>query len=267
MDNSTQKRNDLAARLRKAGCPANVDGNDWHTAGDLSPPAVQLPRESDFIPVSAKTERSDPIDSTGHHLADLISELEDNLHKARAPRVGDVYSRPSSRVWKEYRNRLDIPPEVRRRIANAYLQIDEWQDIVASGLSPNIGSMSLNIKVTDLSRDLPTLISELKKIDASSKLPKLSSDAQQLLLKASEDNAGSIMVVEINEGLIVQVDKVQFAETGNRKSEARWRQAVDDLVRLNLAKRPQSDSDILDVTHAGYEYAEKLRSAGAGPSN
>src|ERR1700693_3941476 len=117
-------RNDLAARLKKAGCPVNVDGSDWHTAGDLSPPAVQLPRQSDSIAVRANIQGSDPIDSTAHHLADLISELEDDLHKARAPRVGDVYSRPSSRVWKEYRNRLSIPSDVRNRIGSVYVLID-----------------------------------------------------------------------------------------------------------------------------------------------
>jgi hypothetical protein len=162
---------------------------------------------------------------------------------------------------------LNIPSDIRNRIGNAYVQIDEWHDIVASGLNPNMGSMPLNLKVTDLSRDLPTLISELKKIDALNKLPKLSSDAQQLLLKASEDNAGPVIVVEVNEGLIVQIDKMQFAETGNRKSEARWMQAIDELLRLELARRPKSDSDILDVTHAGYEYAKKLRSVGVGSLN
>jgi hypothetical protein len=162
---------------------------------------------------------------------------------------------------------LDIPPDLHNRIRNAYVRIDEWHDIVASGLSPNMGSMALNLKVTDLSRDLPNLISELKKIDVLNKLPKLSSDAQQLLLKASEDNAGSIMVVEMDQGLILQINRVQFAETGNRKSEARWRQAIDELLRLELVRRPKPDSDILDVTHAGYECAERLRSAGVGLSN
>ena len=39
MDNSVAKRQDLAHRLRDAGCSVNLDGNDWHTAGDLTPPA------------------------------------------------------------------------------------------------------------------------------------------------------------------------------------------------------------------------------------
>jgi hypothetical protein len=267
MDNSTQRRNELASRLKKAGCPVNLDGSDWHTAGDLSPPGLQLPKDPDPTGVNSNVQRIDPADTTTHLIADLISELQDNLESARAPRVGDVYSRPSNRVWKNSRNKLNIPPDLRHSIANAYRQIDQWQDIVASGRSPNIGSMALELKVNDLRHALPNLISELKKHDDLSKLPTVSSDGQRLLLKASEDNAGSIMVVEMNEGLIVQVSELQFAETGNRKSEARWREAVDELVRLRLIRRPSPGSDILDVTHAGYEYADKLRSAVPGISS
>jgi predicted nucleotide-binding protein len=35
MDGSTEKRQELAARLQKAGCAVNVAGTDWHKAGDL----------------------------------------------------------------------------------------------------------------------------------------------------------------------------------------------------------------------------------------
>lgn len=35
IDNSVQRRQDLAHRLRDAGCPVKVDGTDWHTAGDF----------------------------------------------------------------------------------------------------------------------------------------------------------------------------------------------------------------------------------------
>ena len=35
LDNSTQRRQDLAKRLQAAGCPVNLDGTDWHTAGNF----------------------------------------------------------------------------------------------------------------------------------------------------------------------------------------------------------------------------------------
>jgi predicted nucleotide-binding protein len=35
LDNSTQRRQELAQRLEAAGCPVNLTGTDWHTAGDF----------------------------------------------------------------------------------------------------------------------------------------------------------------------------------------------------------------------------------------
>ena len=35
MDGSSQRRQDLAQRLQTAGCPVNLNGTDWHTAGDF----------------------------------------------------------------------------------------------------------------------------------------------------------------------------------------------------------------------------------------
>ena len=35
LDDSSQRRQELAQRLEAAGCPVNLDGTDWHTAGDF----------------------------------------------------------------------------------------------------------------------------------------------------------------------------------------------------------------------------------------
>ena len=35
LDDSAAKRQDLAMRLRTAGCPVNLDGTDWHEAGEF----------------------------------------------------------------------------------------------------------------------------------------------------------------------------------------------------------------------------------------
>ena len=35
LDNSSAKRQDLAMRLRTAGCPVNLEGTDWHEAGEF----------------------------------------------------------------------------------------------------------------------------------------------------------------------------------------------------------------------------------------
>ncbi len=38
MDNSIQKRHELASKLRTAGCSVDMDGSDWQSVGDLKPP-------------------------------------------------------------------------------------------------------------------------------------------------------------------------------------------------------------------------------------
>jgi len=38
LDNTVAKRQDLADRLRSAGCSVDLSGRDWHDAGDLTPP-------------------------------------------------------------------------------------------------------------------------------------------------------------------------------------------------------------------------------------
>ena len=48
MDGSIRKRQELALKLKTAGCPVNMDGTDWHKSGDLTPPPPK--------PAPAKTE-------------------------------------------------------------------------------------------------------------------------------------------------------------------------------------------------------------------
>ena len=38
LDDTVSQCQLLAHQLRQAGCPVNLNGSDWHTAGDFSPP-------------------------------------------------------------------------------------------------------------------------------------------------------------------------------------------------------------------------------------
>ncbi len=46
LDNSPEKRNKLAQRLKSIGCEVDLSGSDWLTAGDLTPPTSALPSAS-----------------------------------------------------------------------------------------------------------------------------------------------------------------------------------------------------------------------------
>jgi hypothetical protein len=102
-------------------------------------------------------------------LADIISELEDNLDRASRPVTGEIYRRPSVQAWLQGRNKITLPPEIAAEVKNSYRQIDSWSDIVSSGLSPNTGSMQLNLIVTELRASLPLLVQRLRSADLEQK--------------------------------------------------------------------------------------------------
>ncbi|MFV2194769.1 TIR domain-containing protein [Nocardiopsis sp. LOL_012] len=59
MDDSAGKRKSLAQRLQSAGCPVDMTGSDWLSAGDFTPP----PRPGGGLPLGRKvpsTERHSP---------------------------------------------------------------------------------------------------------------------------------------------------------------------------------------------------------------
>ena len=63
LDNTTQRRQELAQRLRAAGCPVNLDGTDWHTAGDFEAAldlTVQPSSESETVVVDQSANAETP---------------------------------------------------------------------------------------------------------------------------------------------------------------------------------------------------------------
>lgn len=72
-DGSTEKRQELASRLRDAGCPVNLEGTDWHTSGDVQAVIALLAQETSELLTSTKPEVS--IGNHGVQLSDDAKEL------------------------------------------------------------------------------------------------------------------------------------------------------------------------------------------------
>ena len=57
MDNSPQKRHELASKLETAGCSVDMSGNDWQSVGDLTSPSEPVTKPSS--PVAKKHSEKD----------------------------------------------------------------------------------------------------------------------------------------------------------------------------------------------------------------
>ena len=151
LDNSSQRRQELAQRLRAAGCPVKLEGTDWHTTGDFEAALA-------------------PLDENTHELA------------------------------------------------------------------------------TSPDQEIPKGIEILA----------LSDDAKELLLEATQDPSAMIIMSRGMGVKEIQTNGKLFGERGNRRSEARWEQAVSDLQSLGLIEDKVGKGQVFEVAHAGFEFAAKL---------
>ena len=153
LDNSSQRRQELAQRLQTAGCPARLTGTDWHTAGDFQAVLDELAQWS-----SASTDG-------GRH----------GLHTSAS----------------------------------------------------------------------------------------LTQDAQELLIEVAQDRYGTISKARGFGGTSIETNDKNFGEMGNRRSEARWEQAMRELLDLALIEDPTGDDSVFQVTDRGFRIADSLGSSPA----
>ena len=146
MDNSSRRRQELAQKLRTAGCPVDLNGDDWHTAGDFE--------------------------------------------------------------------------------AAIALSVQESSEPIASD-------------------------------ESNSEHPQLSEDAKELLTEAVKSPTRTIIKVAPG-GLKIQANGRSFTQRGNARSEARWEQALRELLNLELIQDPKGKDEVFEVTHRGFQVADSL---------
>jgi hypothetical protein len=90
-------------------------------------------------------------------------------------------------------------------------------------------------------------------------IPAIGAAARDLLVEASKDQQGVIMSLQTMEGSSVQTNGRDFAERGNTRSEAQWRDAVAELSKLRLLEDRAGKREVFFVTDEGYRIADLLK--------
>ena len=150
LDNSTQRRQELAQRLEAAGCPVKLDGTDWHTAGEFMA-AISSLREVSLVPNTGK---------------------EQSLHVSSTPQLSD--------------------------------------------------------------------------------------EAMELLIEAAKDSDGRIISLRPFGGLSIETNGKSFVESGDVRSEAKWEQAIRELLDQAYVEDRSGDGQVFNVTYLGFEAADSL---------
>jgi hypothetical protein len=87
---------------------------------------------------------------------------------------------------------------------------------------------------------------------------RLSDKARDLLLNATRDASGLILMFITTSGLSVQTNNRQFAENRNARSEAEWKAAVEDLLEHGFVESVGERGESFQVTAKGYSAVDSL---------
>lgn len=85
---------------------------------------------------------------------------------------------------------------------------------------------------------------------------KFTTESRTILIKTAKCKHGQGYCGSTLAGLSVSVGNEKFCITGDARSEAVWRKAVDDLLELDLIRSPKGE--VFTITDDGYKVAEKL---------
>ena len=87
---------------------------------------------------------------------------------------------------------------------------------------------------------------------------RLSVEARRLLVEAAKDKNGTVMQMRYLSGQAIQTNGINFADSKDRRSIARWEAALEQLQSEELIVERGYKGEVFVMTAKGYEVADKL---------
>ena len=86
----------------------------------------------------------------------------------------------------------------------------------------------------------------------------LSEDAAELLSEAASSSDDTIMAYKVMAGLGISTRSRSFVEPGDRRAEARWKRALEELEQYGLIEALSDKREVFQLTDAGFKMADTL---------
>lgn len=89
-------------------------------------------------------------------------------------------------------------------------------------------------------------------------LERLTEEAKRLLIEAAKDPDGTIMNIRSIGSHDIQTNGINFTDSKDRRSIARWEAALEQLRSEDLIVERGHKGEIFEITAKGYEVAEQV---------
>lgn len=161
--------------------------------------------------------------------------------------------RPFSDIAGRHVIRLDNSPERRRDLASRLesagcpvnIEEEDWK--TTGDFDATVSSIVLGQPGTATDATQPSALTDS---------PQLSAEARELLESACNDYARTILVTKSHDGNGIRTNFKDFGERGDTRSQARWEQALRELVEFGLVEDESGNGTTYKVTHKGFQFAD-----------
>jgi len=215
----------------------------------------QLLKQCDLLVAVFWTRLGSP---TGEAKSGTVEEINEHLAASKPAMLyfSDAPVRPDSVDDEQYRALRDFREDCKRRgLIETYSSLEEFRDKFTRQLTQTVLRQFRGLEPPDER--------EILGFEERGAVPDLSAESQQLLIECSGDSGGTVLAIGTLEGFRVQSNGKQFVQTGSPRSEAKWKSALDELMALGLLEDRGHKGEVLGLTNAGYEVADRLRQIGA----
>ena len=142
--------------------------------------------------------------------------------------------------------------------SQVYQLVEDAGDYLSIELDKTSSYASAVSALVQLSKETEVIVEQSPAVDRASNL---SDDAKELLIEAADDQFRGIHKARTMGGLTIHTNGKDFGEMGDKRSEARWEQALRELVGHELVTDPRGKDQYFEVTHNGFEIVDHVRGA------
>jgi hypothetical protein len=221
----------------------------------------QLLRSSDLLVAIFWTRLGTP---TGKADSGTVEEVESNIEAGKPTLLyfSSVPVRLDSVDEEQYRALLEFKESCRvRGLFEEYESIAEFKEKLSRQLAQTIirefSTRPAEAGPQSLSGDaILRALGAGPRENLAIPTDRLSADAKELLVEAAKDSNGTVLIINTMGGAFVETNNRNFVDGGSPRSEARWRQAVRDLVGERCLEQRDSKGEVFSLTATGYRLAD-----------
>ena len=201
---------------------------------------------------------------TGKSVSGTVEEIEEHISAGKPAMLyfSDVPVHMDSVDNEQYQALLKFKKEcLERGLVEGYESLSEFHEKFRRQLTQTIIREFNDIvgeKEDSLLEQAASKLIEFSTLDTFSSIEELSDAAKILLKEASQDRHGTIMFYRTLQGLGVETNGKNFVESNDPREEAKWENAVQELIDKELIQDRGWKGEVYGVTHAGFKVADQI---------